>query len=185
MSASTPTQLDPLPKGEGLNKAAGESGRPNFRPSVPFTPERQAQYLQLLSQNGLVNLNARALAVAVETIRMTRKRDPLFEEAYQEALSQFRDRIEAEVFQRGMIGHDEPIFYMGVVVGWVRKPSDRMLELLAKRHVPEFREKFSADVKVTGGVLVVTQPAPTAEAWQDKFSEARNAPLVPDGAPTG
>jgi hypothetical protein len=40
-----------------------------------------------------------------------------------------------------------------------------MLELLLKRYSPEFREKFSVDANMTGGVLVVGQPAPSTADW--------------------
>ena len=44
-----------------------------------------------------------------------------------------------------------------------------MLELLLKRHIPEFRDKLTLDGKVEGGVLVVGGTAATEKEWREKF----------------
>jgi hypothetical protein len=64
------------------------------------------------------------------------------------AYSQFQDLVEAEMRRRGIEGWEEPVFGKGVgrdagteIVGYIRKYSDRILELLGKKVNPEFREK--------------------------------------------
>ena len=53
------------------------------------------------------------------------------------------DLIEAELVRRAVEGVDEPVFQQGRLVGFVRKYSDRLLELAAKGTLPEkYRERF-------------------------------------------
>jgi hypothetical protein len=42
------------------------------------------------------------------------------------------DALEREAWRRAVEGFDEPVHYQGEVVGYVKKYSDRMLELLLK-----------------------------------------------------
>ena len=55
----------------------------------------------------------------------------------------------------------------------VRRFSDKMLEMLAKKNMREYRDNRQVDVNVTGGVLAIpTLAAQTVEDWEDKYSGA-------------
>ncbi len=75
------------------------------------------------------------------------------------------------VHNRAIEGWDEPVFYQGRVVGKMRKYSDRMLEMLAKKEIPGFRDKSEVDVNVSGGVLVVHKPAGTKADWMESHRQ--------------
>lgn len=62
-----------------------------------------------------------------------------------------------------------------MVPAYVRKYSDRMLELEAKRVDPAYRDKGQMDVNVTGGILVVPGKS-TEEDFEKEYSiEAQRA----------
>lgn len=59
------------------------------------------------------------------------------------------------------------MYYQGVMVGTVRKYSDRLLEFAAKAHCPEYREK-SAGINVNSGVLVIQAPRQSHAEWLEQ-----------------
>ena len=89
-------------------------------------------------------------------------------ELQQEALELYREKISMIVHNRATDGWKEPVFYKGCLVGQIRKFSDRMLEMHAKRHVPEYRDRANLDVNVTGGVLVVHSGDIDKDKWLEE-----------------
>ncbi len=136
-----------------------------------FTEDRWEIFLQAFAKTGLVNKSAWAADVVPSTITQTRKKHPEFEEMFQLALSDYRESIEQEIHRRAIEGWDEPVYQKGELVGTVRRYSDRMLELKAKRHIAEYRDKVTVDQTVRGGVMVVPGQAADADAWEKEFGE--------------
>lgn len=76
------------------------------------------------------------------------------------------------MYRRAVVGYEEPVRNnKGEIVGTVRRFSDRLLELYVKRHMSEYREKLSADVNVTGGVLVVGGNMLKTKDWEEKYAK--------------
>ncbi len=68
------------------------------------------------------------------------------------------------------------------------RSSDRMLELMLKRHMPEYRDKFEMDITTTGGVLAIpVSGARTNEDWEKEWGsevqEAEYERVVPEADP--
>jgi hypothetical protein len=63
--------------------------------------------------------------------------NPDFRDDYLEARGYSDDQIRAELVRRAIDGIDEPIYHQGVMVGEVRRYSDRLLEFLARTRLPE------------------------------------------------
>jgi hypothetical protein len=80
---------------------------------------------------------------------------PALQALKDEAKDLYRDKVSRAVHNRAIDGWLEPVFYKGELIGYIRKFSDRMLELQAKRYIPEYRDKAAVDLSVAGGVLVV------------------------------
>jgi hypothetical protein len=158
----------------GPNKRAGETGN-NIFPTGVWTHEARAIFLEQLSLTGRKADSARAAGVSRQTVLNHEKLDPTLTDEIEEALEFYKDSIRAEIHRRAVTGVDEPVFYQGVVCGAVTKYSDRMLELEAKRLMPEYREKSQVDVNHKGGVLVV--PQSPAEEAVDKWAERANSKL--------
>lgn len=136
---------------------------------VHFSPKLQEKYLDVLARSGLVSHAAASVGVSPEQVRSFRHANPEFAAAVQRALDFYRDTLVREVHRRAHDGVEDTIYFQGQPVGKRRIYSDRLLEFLVKRHVPEFREHYTADVNVSGGVLVVGGTSESAQAWQEKF----------------
>lgn len=112
-----------------------------------------------------------------------------FEAAKQQAL----DHIRGAIMRRGVHGWDEPVYGTVVdqktgkskgtgVVGHVRKFSDKMAELAAKAHLPEFKEKL--ELTGPGGgpvlhqVLLATLPDDEIRARMQKALEVLDQPAL-------
>jgi hypothetical protein len=112
-------------------------------------------FLKSLAFTGEKINSADAAGIPWSTLEKRIARDPGLRGRVDEAMSRFHERIESTVRGRGIEGWEEPVFWQGEVVGHVRKYSDRCLEMLAKRHIAEYRDKMRIDASVQGGVLVV------------------------------
>ena len=145
---------------------------PIMAQQVKFTAAARKRFLEVLRETGLFCRAAEAVNMNPESIRLRRKADPELEADCQLSLECFRETLEAEIFRRGVSGTDKPVFYQGVECGSIREYSDRLLELMAKRHIPEYRDKGQVDLNVSGGVLVVPSEATTSKEWEDEHGGA-------------
>lgn len=152
-------------------RRAVQKAKPPARPDVPATPQRarvntraqQKAFLEQYKSVGIITAAARLVGIDrqrhYEWLDQPTKYptyQALFESAHEEAC----DRLETEALRRAVQGWDEPVFGKGpgqhagtVVVGAVRKYSDRMLELLLKARRPEkFKERFEHTGKGGGPI---------------------------------
>lgn len=144
-----------------------------------FDDEAKIRFVELLSKYGIKTKVAKAIGICPMTYRNHEKNDPDFAEAMELAMDVFRDSIEETIIDRAIHGWVEPVVSAGKVVAKVRKFDNRLLEFLAKRHIPAYREKQQVDVNVSGGVLVAPAPPQNQEDWQRQFSGSPAA--LPDG----
>lgn len=120
----------------------------------PMTPERKAAFIAELARHGIANRAARAASPgsaggAMTSFKDARERDPAFAAAWVEALETARAEVEHEIYRRSTEGYEEPVFggkYREVVVGTVRRYSDRLLELRARALLPAYRDAASLNV---------------------------------------
>jgi hypothetical protein len=138
---------------------------------LAVTDEIKAQYVELVRSTGLLCMSAAQLGLSFRTIDKHRRMDPEFAEDIKEAVAQYADEFEGKVLRVADPdrGWDEPVYQKGECVGYVRRFSERMMELVLKRHKPEYRDKLSIDATVKGGVLLVAATAASPEEWRKKF----------------
>lgn len=116
-------------------------------------------FLTALALHGNKTLAAEHAGVNRTAIYEARASDPEFAAAWEAAMDEAADRLEAEAWRRARVGVDEPVFGSGgkgvgtVQVGTVRRYSDTLLMFLTKGARPEkFRERFQhqheGDVKL-------------------------------------
>lgn len=162
----------------GPNKRSGETGH-NLWPRGEWNHEARAAYLEHLSQTGRKTDSARAAGVSLQTVRNHMKLDPTLADEVEDALEVYKDSLRAEIHRRAVEGVEEPVYYQGAVCGSVTRYSDRMLELEAKRHMPEYRDKNTVDVNHKGGVLVVpvdttAKDDESVEQWAARANSLRD-----------
>lgn len=140
---------------------------------VMFTQELKDEYVRLLAETGALNKCALAINLTLSTVRKHRKEDKDFGKACEDALDVFRDKIDLAVYHRAVEGWLEAVYFQGIIVGYVRKYSDSMLAMFAKRHNPAYREKFELDANIRTAALVVTAPMGSVEAMQEAAATIR------------
>lgn len=75
-----------------------------------------------------------------------RSNDVEFAAKWDDALNQGLDALEGEARRRAFEGVEEPVFYKGEVVGYIRKYSDSLIMFMLKAYRPQFRDRVAIDV---------------------------------------
>lgn len=132
---------------------------------VLFDADRKAWFLRNFKLCGQLQRSAQECGISPTTVRKHIRDDPDFKDAYDEAYGDFKEAIESEIMRRAIMGWEEPVYQQGILAGTVRKYDSRLLELLAKRHIPQYKEKHQVDHNIGGGILAVPI-AQTAEEWE-------------------
>ena len=105
-------------------------------------------------------LSAKYAKVDHNTIYNHRRADPEFAEQWDQAEAHAIEMLHARVFQRALEGDTEPIVYMGVIVGYVKKDDSKLQVELLRAH---WREKFKTpgqtqvNIATKGDILVLTE----------------------------
>lgn len=125
------------------------------RKGVPekFTAEKRAVFLAALAKHGFVAKAARLAGIDRETARRTKKADEAFAAAWDAALLEYTEDLEAEADRRAYRGVLKPVYYQGVKVGVVREFSDTLLIFRLKALKPEVY-KDRSETNHTGNVTV-------------------------------
>lgn len=142
--------------------------------AIKFNDEAKARFLTVYAETGRLTYAAECCMICGMTAREHLKNDPAFAAAFDEAKLMYGDRLQQEIHRRGVEGWEEPVinFRENKIVDTIRKFSDRLLELNAKRFVPEYRDKLEVDANIhQSGVLVVSSPdGINVEDWANKFN---------------
>lgn len=125
------------------------------RKGVPekFTAEKRAKFLAHLAQYGFVTRAAKAAGIHRDTARDTYDNDPAFHKAWDDALSEYTERLEAEADRRAYKGTLRPVFHKGAKCGVIREYSDTLLIFRLKALRPEVY-KDRSESTVNGNVTV-------------------------------
>jgi len=136
------------------------------------TKEQLDKFLEEYARTGLLHRSAYAAGFHPNALKAYRRESPEFDAEVTHALERFHESLEGEACRRARDGLEEPVFHQGVQCGAIMRFSDRLLELLLKRHLPEFRDKFQLDATFKGGVLVVPAAAGDVEEWRKRITSA-------------
>src|SRR3982751_4565322 len=94
-------------------------------------------FLSALGQTCNVVSACRAARVSRRTAYYHREKFPRFRDAWDDAIEDAVDLMEAEARRRAVDGTDRPVFYKGKQVGAIREYSDKLLIFLLKANRPE------------------------------------------------
>lgn len=112
----------------------------------PLTWEQA--FLDSLRKLGNITLACEAAQIDRSTPYARRDADEKFAAAWDDALEESIDRLEAEARRRAEEGTLKPVFYQGDAVGFIKEYSDTLMVLLLKAHRPE---KYRERTDVTSG----------------------------------
>lgn len=126
-----------------------------MKPCTRFTPKKRLRFLEHLKNTANVTLSARLVGVSRRTVYNHRAADPGFASAWDTAVDEAIDLLEAEARRRAVDGTDRPVYQGGELVGYVRGYSDTLLIFLLKGHRPEkYRERHHVNVDNNGPIEV-------------------------------
>jgi len=92
---------------------------------------------------GTMYLSARQAGVNYGSLMNFINKTPDAKELWEQAYEEFRESLMAEAVTRARDGWDEPIYHMGSIAGYIKRKSDRILELMLRAHIPVlFRENY-------------------------------------------
>jgi hypothetical protein len=157
-------------------------GNPLMANRTKFTNHTREKFLTVLRMSANVSEACRACGVSRHGAYDVRDADPEFARAWEEAVSTATDALEREAWRRAVEGFEEPIHYQGAVVGYVKKYSDRMLELLLKAHRPEKYRESGASVLINNhqqnAEIAVVAPPVLSPAAASMLEEARRLVML-------
>jgi hypothetical protein len=84
-----------------------------------------------------VLLAARRARISRQAIYEHRKADAEFARQWDEAVEHAIDMLHARAFQRALEGDVEPVYHMGVQVGYIRKFSDKLQIEMLRAYKPD------------------------------------------------
>lgn len=154
--------------------------------ATKFDDDRRSIFLEHLSKTGRWYESAKAADISYQCVRDTMAGDDYFTELTKLAEGEYKNMLHAEAQRRAVEGTEEPVFYEGEIVGHKLKFSDRLLEIMLKRHDPAFRDNLtvSGGIDIQVGVLAVTGGGTkkTDEEWAEQHggekSERESLPMV-------
>lgn len=103
------------------------------------------EFIRILRVTGNVSESCRQVGLSRMIAYDLREKIPEFAKAWDDAIEEAVDALEAEARRRAVQGVPEGVYYEGVKVDTQQRYSDRMLEILLKAHRPD---KFRENVKV-------------------------------------
>lgn len=114
----------------------------------------KAAFVEALRESPNVSAAAKAAGMNRQYVYEARGADPLFAVAWDDALAEAVDALEAEVFRRATKGTRRPVYYKGSECGAYREFSDALAMFLLKSHrAAVYRDRVSSEhsgeVKVT------------------------------------
>lgn len=143
---------------------------PSRPPAFLRDPSKVETFLETLAAVGTLRAAAESIGICAGTARIARRREVAgrpnpayhaeFDAACEQALQDFADLLKSEARRKAVEGWVEREVFDkdGNKLGDVRKFSDRMHELLLKRHDPEFRERHEHSVRAQVDAQVTTLP---------------------------
>lgn len=124
--------------------------------SPQIAAAKREAFLKALALTGVVAKAAAAIGMDRSTVSRWRA-DPAFSQAWDEALEEAADRLEAEAIRRAVEGVEEPVYQGGQLVGTRTVYSDMLLgKLLGANRPAKFRERYDVTSAGTLTLNVVT-----------------------------
>jgi len=113
-----------------------------------WTKKRRAKFIEALEQTGTVDRAAKACGMSTSQLYHLRSQDEDFRAEWNRALEigegVLLEAMERECDRRAMRGVNEPIYYQGEKVGFVKKYSDPLLMFRMKKLNPAYAKQVLA-----------------------------------------
>lgn len=148
--------------------------------SEELTPEQRETFLDVIRENPGIGTRAalaragvmqesvhergngapawvRKVPLSKDAAKALIESDPELFDDYLAARGKHPEQLVSEAVRRAVHGVDKPVYQNGMQVGEIREYSDRLLGMLLKAYVPEFRDSARLEVTGDGGGPIETQ----------------------------
>lgn len=126
-------------------------------------PKKRA-FLAAVARTGNVTVAAEIAHISRSAHYQWLEADPVYVEAFEDAMEQAAQRLEAEAKRRAVEGVEEPVFYQGKQCGVIRRYSDSLLMFLLKGALPDkYKERTSTELTGAGGKPLTVSFIPPGE----------------------
>ena len=117
------------------------------------------RFLAALSMCHSPELAARYTRISCQMAYYHRKHDPQFAEQWDKARKYGIEMLHARAFQRALEGDLEPVYYMGVRAGYIRKFDSRLQIEMLRAHKPDTFKTPGTQVNIgaKGDIFVLTE----------------------------
>ena len=117
------------------------------------------RFLAALSMCHSPELAARHIRISCQMAYYQRKHDPQFAKQWEEAREYGIEMLHARAFQRALEGDLEPVYYMGVVVDYVREFDSKLLIEMLRAYRPDRFKTPGAQVNIgtRGDIFVLSE----------------------------
>lgn len=136
----------------------------------PLSDQRKELFLSELSKHGIVSRAAEAASPhlanpssATAFFYAQRKKDPQFAAAWEAAKQDALSRIEHEIYRRGQVGYQKPVYQKGELVGHITEFSDALLTMRAKALMPKYQDRShttNQNLNVNVDLALIAQMTP-------------------------
>ncbi len=110
---------------------------PNHWRAYRITHPRKRAFLSEYSLTGSITWSADKAEIARRTHYDWLDADPDYVQAFADAQERYCEKLESEADRRAVDGTEKPVFYQGVVAGYVREYSDTLLMFRLKALAPD------------------------------------------------
>jgi hypothetical protein len=107
--------------------------------------EWKPDFLKALAETGNVGASARLAGIGRTAVFRHRHNDPIFAEAWDDAIDEAADLLEAEAWRRAVKGTEKPVYQGGVLVGHIQEYDTTLLIFLLKGIRPEKYRDLNAN----------------------------------------
>jgi hypothetical protein len=151
--------IDHFRKVTALLQSWIDKGDSHYRARARFALVWRPRFLAALSMTNSVTLSARHARISRQAIYEHRKADAEFAKQWDEAVEHAIDMLHARAFQRALEGDVEPVYQIGVRVGYIRKFSDKLqIEMLRAYRPDRFKTAgVNVNVGTRGDVFVLSE----------------------------
>lgn len=104
---------------------------------LKLTPQKIERFLEALRQSANVSHACQSIGVSRRAAYDRRNQDAIFAAAWDGAVQEAVDELEAEARRRALEGTTRPVFYKGEECGGIQEYSDVLLIFLLKHLRPE------------------------------------------------
>jgi hypothetical protein len=158
------------------------------RARARYSRSWRGRFLAILSMTNNVRLSCRQARISRAEVYREREEDADFAKQMDEAVETAIDLLQARFWQRALEGDLEPIVYMGVVTGYVRRYDTKLqIEMLRAYRPDRFKTPgTNVNIGAKGDIFVLTeeQRHELMDIHREYLDEVRpRAPELTDCAP--